>query len=558
MLKADQLSKILREADLINVTDLTQALAYAEHEQRSLNDILVERDLISDEHLGQLIAEYSGYTFVNLRKTSITDETLQIIPETMAKTANVLVFGATTDAIQIAMSNPTDLATVHLLEKKTGKTAQVFYATERDLHDAMNLYRKGLAFEFADVIHSEVGHATSTAAANLSVIKILDTIIQYAYQQKSSDIHIEPTSDTVVVRFRIDGVLHDMVSLPKQLLDLLITRIKILARLRTDEHRAAQDGKLVQKLEEEDLDVRVSILPVAEGEKAVLRLLSSRSRQFALEDLGFSEDDIVIVRQYIKRPHGMILVTGPTGSGKTTTLYAILKILNRREVNISTIEDPIEYAIEGINQIQVNEATNLTFAKGLRSVVRQDPDIIMIGEIRDEETASIAVNSAMTGHLVLSTLHTNDAATTLPRLLDMNIEPFLVASTVNIAIGQRLVRRICSQCVMSVVLTGAELEALKKQIDLKRHLRKDPKELRLYQGKGCVACHHTGYKGRLGVFEVMQMSRTLRDLITNQSDADILRQAAIAAGMTTMFEDGLRKALLGETTLEEVMRVLVE
>ncbi|EKD79628.1 MAG: hypothetical protein ACD_41C00024G0012 [uncultured bacterium] len=290
----------------------------------------------------------------------------------------------------------------------------------------------------------------------------------------------------------------------------------------------------------------------------MLRLLSSRSRQYALEDIGFGEQDIVRVRKYLKRPQGMILVTGPTGSGKTTTLYAFLKILNRREVNISTIEDPVEYAITGINQIQVNSATNLTFAAGLRSIVRQDPDIIMIGEIRDEETAGIAVNSAMTGHLVLSTLHTNDAATTLPRLLDMAVEPYLAASTVNIAVGQRLVRKICSQCLMSETMSGTALADLAKQIDLKRYLKKDVKQLRFYRGRGCASCNHTGYQGRVGVFEVLEMSVTIRKLIMEQANADAIKQQAVAEGMTTMFEDGLHKALLGVTTLEEVLRVVAE
>lgn len=558
MLTNTQIQKILQDADLLPAADLAYAVQSAEKEQRQLTEILVERDLISDEHLGQLIAEHSGFSFISLRKVIIPDETLRLVPERMARTAQVIVFDDSTRFIKLAMADPTDVVTIHLLEKKTGKTAQVYFATAHDIHEALGLYKKGLQFEFSQIIASQIGAASSSQTANVSIIKILETIVQYAYMQKASDVHIEPTADAVIVRFRVDGVLHDMVKLPKNLLDLLTTRIKILAKLRTDEHRSAQDGKMVQKLEEEDLDIRVSILPVSDGEKAVLRLLSSRSRQYALEDLGFGEKDIAVVRKYIKKPHGMILVTGPTGSGKTTTLYALLKILNRREVNISTIEDPVEYAIEGINQIQVNTATNLTFAAGLRSIVRQDPDIVMIGEIRDEETASIAVNSAMTGHLVLSTLHTNDAATTLPRLLDMKVEPFLVASTVNIAIGQRLVRKLCSQCVMSDVVSGEQLEALKKQIDLKRYFKKAPTELRFYKGKGCQSCNLTGYQGRIGVFEVLEMTAEIRALIMAQTDSDQIRVQAMKQGMTTMFQDGLQQALLGVTTLEEVLRVVSE
>lgn len=549
MLSDRKLRDIVLQTKVVSAADLTDAVEFASKEQRSLAEVLVERDLLSDEHLGQLIAEYTGYHFINLRKINIADEVLRFIPETMARSMKVIVCGQTTTAIQLAMTNPADVATVHLIEKKTGKQAQVFFATMRDIQEALGNYKRGLQFDFSQLV--------STQADN-KIVETLDMMVHYAYLKKASDIHIEPTNDVVVVRFRIDGVLHDMVKLPKHILDSLITRIKIVAKLRTDEHRSAQDGKMTQKLEEEDLDIRVSVLPVAEGEKAVLRLLSSRSRQYALEDIGFGGGDIVKVRKYLKRPQGMILVTGPTGSGKTTTLYAFLKILNRREVNISTIEDPVEYAIAGINQIQVNAATNLTFATGLRSIVRQDPDIIMIGEIRDEETAGIAVNSAMTGHLVLSTLHTNDAATTLPRLLDMAVEPYLVASTVNIAVGQRLVRKICSQCLMSEIVSGKALADLVKQINLKHYLKKAVKQLRFYRGRGCASCNHTGYQGRVGVFEVVEMSPKIRQLIMDQSNADAIKQQAIAEGMTTMFEDGLHKALLGVTTLDEVLRVVAE
>lgn len=554
MLSDAKLQKIISETGVIPESDLAEALSFAQKEQQPLAEVVVDRDLLSDEHLGQLIAEHTGYAFVNLRKVSIPDEVLRIVPESMAKAMQVIAFGQTSQTIQLAMANPLDVATVHLIEKKLGKLAQVSYATDRDVRDALGYYKRGLQFEFAQLIENQLGKANATPP----VVELLETMVQYAYLQKASDIHIEPADDNVVVRFRVDGVLHDMVKLPKHVLDSLITRIKILAKLRTDEHRSAQDGKMVQKLEQEDLDIRVSILPVSEGEKAVLRLLSSRSRQYALEDIGFSSGDVERVRKYLKRPQGMILVTGPTGSGKTTTLYAFLKILNRREVNISTIEDPVEYAISGINQIQVNNATNLTFATGLRSIVRQDPDIIMIGEIRDQETAGIAVNSAMTGHLVLSTLHTNDAATTLPRLLDMQVEPYLVASTVNIAVGQRLVRKICTQCVMSEVVTPEQLKELNEQYHISKYLKKDTKQLRFYKGRGCNSCNHSGFVGRVGVFEVLEMSPAIRQLIMNQADADQIKQQAIKEGMTTMFEDGFHKALLGVTTLEEVLRVVAE
>lgn len=555
MLTDQELKIIIQDAGVIPAEELQDAVETADQEQRPLRDVLIERDLISDPHLGQLVAEHLHLQLVTLGTLTIPEDTLRIIPADMARNLQVMCFAEDDVTVKLAMSEPSDLATIHLVEKKTGKSVQVYYATAQDIREATNLYKRGLKNEFATLMES---HATSGEPAATSVVKMFDTIIQYAYQQKASDVHIEPTADSVVIRFRIDGILHDMVTIPKDVLEFLIGRIKVLAKLRTDEHRSAQDGKLTQKLEEEDLDIRISVIPISGGEKAVLRLLSSRSRQYALEDLGLGEHDIAIVRQAIHKPHGMILVTGPTGSGKTTTLYAVLKILNRREVNISTIEDPVEYAIAGVNQIQVNPASNLTFAEGLRSIVRQDPDIIMIGEIRDEETADISINSAMTGHLVLSTLHTNDAATTLPRLLDLGVEPFLVASTIHIAIAQRLVRTICKQCVQSEIIKGEPLNELKQSIDFKKQLGKDPAELRFYRGKGCDRCNQTGYSGRLGVFEILAMSSEIRKLIMNHADADTIRQQAIQEGMTTMFQDGLNKALLGLTTIDEVMRVLTE
>ena len=393
-------------------------------------------------------------------------------------------------------------------------------------------------------------------AREIPIVKIVDTLLEYGYQNKASDIHIEPREDKIEVRFRIDGVLHDVVDLPKFVLDPVVTRIKILARLRTDEHRAAQDGKIHKKLSGEDIDIRVSIMPITDGEKVVMRILSVRGRGFSLEDLGLLEKDVKTVETNFKKPFGMILATGPTGSGKTTTLYAILKKLNTRRVNISTIEDPIEYDMEGINQIQVDPRTNLTFAEGLKSIMRQDPDIIMVGEIRDDETASIAVNAAMTGHLVLSSLHTNDAATTLPRLLDMGIEPYLVASTVNVAIAQRLVRKICMRCIESYTVKGKELEKIKQRIDLNKIMGKEVKEIRCYKGKGCQTCHQSGYSGRVGIFEVLEMEDSIRDLIMQKANSDQIKEQAVKNGMTTMIEDGVNKALMGITTIDEILRVI--
>ncbi|KKT81237.1 MAG: hypothetical protein A3B99_05075 [Candidatus Yanofskybacteria bacterium RIFCSPHIGHO2_02_FULL_44_12b] len=386
-----------------------------------------------------------------------------------------------------------------------------------------------------------------------SIINLVNTLISYAHSVKSSDVHIDSKEDSLRIRFRIDGVLKEVYSLPKSLHSEIISRIKILSRLRTDEHQTTQDGRFRIPTEESGVvDIRVAITPSYHGESAVLRLLADKATPFTLEALGFSKNNQKKILNAIRRPYGMILATGPTGSGKTTTLYTILKLLNTQEVAIITIEDPIEYAIDDIKQIPVNSRTGLTFATGLRSILRQDPDIIMVGEIRDEETAGLAVNTALTGHLLLSTLHTNDAATTLPRLLDMKIEPYLVTSTVNIAMGQRLVRKICENCKEEHALSESELGSLRLM-----HI-KIPGTKKFYKGKGCADCNSTGYEGRIGIHEVLIMDNNVRDAILRKDSADSIKKIAINNGMTTMVEDGLEKAASGITTIEEVLRVTYE
>ncbi len=370
----------------------------------------------------------------------------------------------------------------------------------------------------------------------------------------ASDVHIDPAEKQVDIRFRIDGVMNKVFSLPKVLLNQIITTIKVNCGLRTDEHQAAQDGRFRVTFNETPVDLRVSIIPSYHGEDAVLRLLVSQVKAFTLTELGFAKRDKELIEKYIHRPHGMILATGPTGSGKTTTLYTLIQMLNTPEVSITTIEDPIEYSMDGVTQIQVNTATNLTFAKGLRSIVRQDPNVIMVGEIRDDETASIAVNAALTGHLLLSTIHTNDAATTLPRLIDMGIEPFLIASTVNIAIGQRLVRKICPDCKKEYLPTAAETERLKSVIS--------ERLIGMYKnfwiGGGCKTCGGTGYKGRIGIYEVLEVFGNIRDLIVSKASSENILDAAVKNGMTTMLEDGFAKAGSGMTSIAEVLRVIQE
>jgi type IV pilus assembly protein PilB len=387
-----------------------------------------------------------------------------------------------------------------------------------------------------------------------SVIKLVAFIIEEAQTLRASDIHIDPQNDAIRVRYRIDGVLKNFHYLPMRLQSEVISRIKILSGLRTDEHQAPQDGRLRMIVGASPLDVRVSVAPTYHGENAVLRLLSDKAEAFTLESLGFSKENAAKVAAAVKKPYGMILATGPTGSGKTTTLYTLLKALNTEEVSIVTIEDPVEYAVDGIQQIQVNSRTGLAFASGLRSILRQDPNIIMVGEIRDPETAGIAVNAALTGHLMLSTLHTNDAATTLPRLLDMQIESFLIASTVNVAIGQRLVRKICPNCKTERKLAAAELKSLGGVIPAEAI----GKQKEFYYGQGCEKCGNTGYSGRVGVHEVLVPDAAIRDAVLRKASASEVRRIAVAGGMIPIIEDGFAKAQSGITTIDEVLRMLYE
>jgi type II secretory ATPase GspE/PulE/Tfp pilus assembly ATPase PilB-like protein len=475
---------------------------------------------------------------------------LLTIPEVVAKKQKIIAFKKDKNGIHVATSSPKNKTALDFLKKRFSQKVNLYFTTEKDIKTAIAGYTEDIKKVFNEILSQAQPSATSKPTET-SIIKIVDTIINYAYQNRASDVHIEPTEKLTRVRFRIDGIMHDIVTLPLDLHQQIVTRIKVLSKLRTDEHQAPQDGKIRFPLEDDDLDIRVSIVPITEGEKIVMRLLSEISRSFSITDLGLSSTAMKKVQWAYQKPHGMILSTGPTGSGKTTTLYAILKPLNQKEVNIMTIEDPVEYDIERVNQIQVNTKTKLTFASGLRSIVRQDPDIILVGEIRDDVTADISVNAAMTGHLVLSTLHTNDAATAFPRLLDLGVEPFLVASTVNLIVAQRLVRTICDNCRISV---EHKVSKRKKQSLTEKYLNKLNIK-RIYKGKGCNVCHFTGYNGRVGIFEVMVVDDEIRNAITQRQDASVIQKIAVEDGMETMLQDGLSKVKQGITTIDEVLRV---
>lgn len=556
VLSDDQLKQILLDHKILD-EKLAQDIAdYARLAQIPLADALVEKNVMKDDNLGLLTADVLKLPFVILNRVSIPEGVFRIIPERIAHQYKIIAFDQDDKGIKIAMANPTlpEMKMImEMITRKTGAKLIPYYATEKDIHAAFKIYRKVLQNVFNDIVKKSGLGTTAAGIERIPAEDIVDMLIRYAYQDSTSDVHIEPQEDASLVRFRIDGILHDVLTLPKALHDQVIARIKVISRLRTDEHQSPQDGKMRMKMEEENLDIRVSILPIVDGEKVVMRLLSSKSRQLNLKDLGMSDKDLEKVTRGYNKSYGMILSTGPTGSGKTTSIYSILKILNTREKNITTTEDPVEYRIKGINQIQINPKADLTFASSLRSILRQDPNIVFVGEIRDAETATIAVNAALTGHLVLSTLHTNDAATALPRLMDMGVEPFLVASTVNIIIGQRLVREICEMCKSSYAVT---LDDIMKNLPaevVKRHF--DKKNFTLYRGKGCKVCHNTGYAGRIGVFEVLEVTPEIKELIVQKADADVIVTEAVKSGMATMLDDGLEKCIKGLTTIEEVLRV---
>lgn len=554
ILPEDQLIALLLQAGAIDATKLEELTLAFKATQTTLANGLIDNGIVTDEKIGELVANSLKMPFVVLSKVTIPEEVFNIIPEKIARKNKTVAFARDAEGIKVAMADPKTTDLLGMIVKKTNQKVTIYYTTERDVDNTLQIYKKVLQKTIDELLKEDIKKATTLVSDDLPIAKIVDVLLDAAYQDKASDVHIEPEENDSLIRFRIDGVLHDVLRVPKVLHERVMTRIKVLSSLRTDEHMSAQDGKMRMPLEEEQLDIRVSILPVAEGEKAVLRLLSSKSREYSLSDLGMNETDLLKVAKAYAKPYGMILSTGPTGSGKTTSIYAMLKILNTRDKNITTIEDPVEYRIKGASQVQVNVKTNLTFANGLRSILRQDPNIIFVGEIRDGETAGIAVNAALTGHLVLSTLHTNDAATAIPRLSDMNVEPFLVASTINLIIAQRLLRKICDSCKAQITMTRKELENHLPQAAIQKHFGANP-VITLYKGNGCKVCHNTGYQGRIGVFEVLEVSKDIRKLISEKADSDDINKLAQDEGMNTMLDDGLEKVLKGMTTIEEVIRV---
>jgi type IV pilus assembly protein PilB len=548
-------------------------------EKKDLGTALLDEKLISEMDLQKSYAYILGIPFVDLTKFIIPADVLQVVPELIAKKYNIVAFEKNGANLKVAMLNPDDIQTIDFIKKKAGLRTIPCLTSRDSMNVALKQYGKSLEAEFGDIMTvdtetDENGEEDlKKAAEGLSVIRVVDTLLKHAILQQASDIHIEPEEKEVHVRYRIDGVLHDAMSLPKDIATGLVARIKVLSNLKLDEHRLPQDGRFKIATDQYKIAFRVSILPVFDGEKIVMRLLDESSKGLTLEKMGLHPKALEVVQREIRKPNGMILVTGPTGSGKTTTLYTIMDILNQPEVNVSTVEDPVEYRMPRVNQTQINTKIGMTFAAALRALLRQDPDIVMVGEIRDQETLEIAMHAAMTGHLVLSTLHTNSAAATLPRMLDMGAEAFLIASTVNVIIAQRLVRRLCVECRETYTLEKKELASLGKVYDLdavfsflqndsvgKKYVgeAKDLSAVQFYKAKGCDRCSGEGYKGRQGIYEVLEMSTEVRKLVTQEATTEQLDDQAKKEGMATMVEDGFLKVLGGVTSLEEILRVTKE
>lgn len=564
-----RLQSLLKESGYVSDEEFASAQMEAGRSGQSLSNVLIGRGAITEEYLLELLEPYFGVPVIDLHTVAISPETLALISEAYAKSKGIMVFAH--DPVQrsanVAMIDPLDYDTIEFLRAKLDAWVNVYFVTPTGLKFGLRQYKKKIGVEFNDVISENVekllagGGEVDVAklAEAVPIVTIVDSIIDNAVALNASDIHFEPLIKEVLVRYRVDGVLHEILSLNKAIEPILVARVKVLADLQIDEHRIPQDGRFRFEIEAGTvIDVRVNVMPVMHGEKVEMRLLKSSARPFTLEELGFSGTAAAIVLDEIKKPHGMILVTGPTGHGKTTTLYAILHLLNTPDVNITTVEDPIEYEVERINQTQVNTKAGVTFANGLRALLRQNPDIIMIGEIRDNETVEIAVHAALTGHLLLSSLHTNDAPSALPRLLDMGAPAFLLASTVNLIIAQRLVRKICSSCVESYPITPEMKRLVEAQFVLTGDAVRRRAPQTLFRGKGCNVCGGSGFSGQIGIYELLQATDTIRDLLIKETPVARIRAQAIKEGMVTMFEDGMDKVERGVTTIEEIVRVVRE
>lgn len=578
----EQFEKFVVDSKLVSKVDFGSAKKEAEKKNTSISDTLLSKGYISEDDLRRAQAYVIGIPFVNLKNQKLDFDILSLIPEPIARNNNIIAFKKDAKTLEVAMLDTDDLVAIEFVKKKVGLKILPRITDSESIKGALIQYQKTLKDEFGDIIQkesaslkviSDEGEVEASEsdlkklAEDLPVVRIVDALLKHAIIQDASDIHIEPMESEVLIRYRIDGILHDTMKLPKSTAASITARIKVLSNLKLDEKRLAQDGRFKMELNNQRVAFRVSILPVYFGEKTVMRLLKEGGGGFTLDSLGFHGEALERIHMATRQKTGLILVTGPTGSGKSTSLYTILDILNVPDVNVSTVEDPIEYQMPRINQTQVRPEIGFTFAKGLRALVRQDPDIIMVGEIRDNETSGLAINAALTGHLVLSTVHTNSAAGAIPRLLDMGAEPFLLVSTINVVIGQRLVRKLCTQ-KEKYTLSKDEIKDLREKINLDRVLATLIEEgvvekgstmetVEFYKPKKSAECED-GYKGRIGIHEVLKMSSSIRELIVKGETTERIQEQAVQEGMLTMIEDGIFLAAQGITTIEEVLRVISE
>ena len=584
--------KLLERSGAATSQQLQPLVSEAASSNLRLQDIVLQNNLIDERALTKLYATYADIPYIEPDPRDIPSDILMRIPERIARQYNAVIFKIDPDGlIHLAMDDPDDVQAVNFIEKEIGTNTRIYIAPRSNILECLEGYRGDVTQELKEVIDiqreddgSNQKVTEAEVAEDSPIAQTVNLLLEYAIRSNASDIHIEPREQFVQVRYRIDGVLKEVNRLPKNVLGALVSRIKILSNLKIDERRIPQDGRFKIKVAGKQYALRVSTLPIADGEKVVMRILDESNQAVTLEQLGYWGHSLAVINQALTEPNGMILVTGPTGSGKSTSLFSVLSMLNTPEVNISTIEDPVEYKIPGVNQTQTNSKAGMTFASGLRALLRQDPNIIMVGEIRDGETANLGVQAALTGHLVFSTLHTNNAATCLPRLLDMGIEPFLIASTVKAVVGQRLVRRLCMTCRQSYVPDQTEVAEIVRlfhlapgqnfyyihQLEAQAIVQKvggetpwgttDTTIAALWQPNpnGCDECNHTGFKGRVGIYEVLGTSREIQKMIIGGNTSNEIQDQAVAEGMTTMLTDGLIKAIRGNTTVEEVLRVTKE
>lgn len=569
--KATYLEDVLFQKGVLTQEQLTFIKSETKRRQESSENIISQMGWVPQEKLIEAKAQVIGVPYVAPDKNPIAPEVLSYLPEAVAKRFVVVPIAKNDNMLSVAMVDPLDLQVLEFIEKKTGFVVRPYIATAESINKAISeQYTRGLSLEVGEALKEATpgvaggGPVVSPGQAAISAVlgeapvaRIVSTLLEYGIRIRASDIHIEPLENETRVRYRIDGILHEKLILPRRIHDAIVSRIKILCSMKIDEKRLPQDARFNFKTGEEDIDLRISTMPTAFGEKVVMRLLKKTGGVPTLPELGLRGLALKHLEENVARPHGIILITGPTGSGKTTTLYSILSKINSTRVNIVTLEDPIEYQIAGVNQVQVNTLAGLTFASGLRSFLRQDPNIIMVGEIRDRETTDLAIQASLTGHLVFSTLHTNNAAGALPRLLDMQAEPYLIASTVTCVVGQRVVRKICPNCKIQKAITPDVLVKVKSVLGNLYDFSKE-KNVKVYIGKGCGECNNTGYIDRVGIFEVLVISENIGKMILARQTSGIIEKEALSNGMITMKQDGFLKVLEGVTTIEEVLRVAEE